>query len=62
MMDATERIREAYIILLTDWPRRHTRQGQDVLCHLRGAIAELTGDDIEEVQNAASEEATKRKF
>ena len=63
MMDALGSIKEAYITLLKDWPSRHSRDGQDVLCYLRGAIAELEGHgDIESVQNEAESEATKRKF
>ena len=66
MYDPLQVLESAYVTLLTldgkHWPARYTRQGQDLLCQLRGCIAQLTGQDIETVQIKAEERATKLQF
>lgn len=65
--EVADGIREAYVLLLgmdhrKEWPARLTTEGQHVLCHLRDALADLTGRDIETVQVEAEEMAAHRKY
>lgn len=63
MYSVADVMRDAYIKLLElgNWPGRSTREGQELLCKLRGAIAQETGQDLEYVQTSAEAEALRRK-
>jgi hypothetical protein len=64
MYNTTEILKEAYIKLLElgNWPGRISTEGQELLCKLRGAIAQETDQDIQEVQESAEAEAIRRQY
>lgn len=64
MYNTAEVLKEAYIKLLEldDWPGRISVEGQELLCKLRGAIAQETGLGIQEVQESAESEAIRRQY
>lgn len=65
-MSVVERIEDAYVKLLamsmSEWKGRYIRDGQDILCDLRGALSALTGEDFLTVQDNAEQKAFRKEF
>ncbi len=53
LLEATKAAYAFLAPISNQWAGRHTREGQYLLCMLRDAIAEVTGQDEMDVQDAA---------